>query len=461
MKGKRGLAIILTLSMLMYLLTGFGPAVMAADARFAAEKPFEAENGKLSGAMKKTKDTGASGGCFISVTEGARVDEPAKMQPEASYVFTVPVDGEYQFWTKSYMKDEGADSFWARFDENAYIYCGGAVTDGYTWKNHSGVTAKLTAGTHTLDIVHRENNTKFDMICITTDPEKSIGKEVQTTAKPTASASPTASATATVKPGTMDWSKVNVVEIGDTGSVLFEAEDMTIEKSIAAIENNAGASKKKAVAFITDAKEQKDALLPGAVSFRVKAPRGTYKVWMRYAAATDGNDSAYKSINGAAYTDQAFGVTGSKETFAWTLVGSIKFVSDEEQNVRVRPREGGGVIDQFVITKSATYVPEGLLTEAPAVGADVVQPLPADVYPKPTITPPAEHPRLLFRASDIPMIKENMEKEQSTNARVKWQDFLKQETDGVIDTPKDASSGHYNTSVLAIIEGVRLCYKWQ
>ena len=55
----------------------------------------------------------------------------------------------------------------------------------------------------------------------------------------------------------MDWSKVNEVEIGDTGSVLFEAEDMTIEKSIAAIENNAGASKKKAVAFITDAKEQK------------------------------------------------------------------------------------------------------------------------------------------------------------------------------------------------------------
>lgn len=80
MKGKRGLAIILTLSMLMYLLTGFGPAVMAADARFAAEKPFEAENGKLSGAMKKTKDTGASGGYFISVTEGARVDEPAKMR---------------------------------------------------------------------------------------------------------------------------------------------------------------------------------------------------------------------------------------------------------------------------------------------------------------------------------------------------------------------------------------------
>lgn len=458
MKGKRGLATILTLSMLMYLFTGFSTVVIAADARFAAEKPFEAENGKLSGAMKKTKDTGASGGYFISVTEGARVDEPAKMQPEASYVFTVPVDGEYQFWTKSYMKDEGADSFWARFDENAYIYCGGAVTDGYTWKNHSGVTAKLTAGTHTLDIVHRENNTKFDMICITTDPEKSIGKEVQTTAKPTASASPTASATATVKPGTMDWSKVNVVEIGDTGSVLFEAEDMTIEKSIAAIENNAGASKKKAVAFITDAKEQKDALLPGAVSFRVKAPRGTYKVWMRYAAATDGNDSAYKSINGAAYTDQAFGVTGSKETFAWTLVGSIKFVSDEEQNVRVRPREGGGVIDQFVITKSATYVPEGLLTEAPAVGADVVQPLPADVYPKPTITPPAEHPRLLFRASDIPMIKENMEKEQSTNARVKWQDFLKQETDGVLDTPKDASSGNYNTSVLAIIESKAFDY---
>ena len=76
------------------------------------------EDGKLSGTMKKTKDTGAARADTLSpVTEGARVDEPAKMQPEASYVFTVPVDGEYQFWTKSHMKDEGADSFWARFDE--------------------------------------------------------------------------------------------------------------------------------------------------------------------------------------------------------------------------------------------------------------------------------------------------------------------------------------------------------
>lgn len=43
----------------MYLLAGFSTVVIAADAPFVAEKPFEAEDGKLSGTMKKTKDTGS------------------------------------------------------------------------------------------------------------------------------------------------------------------------------------------------------------------------------------------------------------------------------------------------------------------------------------------------------------------------------------------------------------------
>lgn len=461
MRKRRGLAVVLIMAMLTYLLAGFGPAVIAADAAFAAEKPFEAEAGKLSGKMAKTKDSGASGGYFISVSEGARVDEPLKMQPEASYVFTVPVDGEYQLWIKSHMKDDGADSFWARFDEDAYTYSGGAVTDGYTWKSH--IKANLTAGTHTLDIVHRENNTKFDQICITTDPEKSIGKEA--TAVPTASAKPTATATAgtTATPpppvGETDWSKVKLVEIGEMGSALFEAEDMTIEKELASIEGNNGASGKKSVTFIKDGKNQMEAELPGAISFRLTAKvRGSYKIWMRYAAATGSNDSAYKSINGVKYADQSFSATGSKETFQWTLVGSVRFNGDEEATVRLRPRENGGTVDQFVVTKATTYVPEGLLTEAPAVEADKVHPLPADVYPKPTITPPPEHPRLLFRASDIPMIKANMEKEQSKNAMAKWQGFLEQETTGMLDAPKDAKSGNYNTSVLAIIESKAFDY---
>ena len=445
MRKRKEIAVVLVLSMLAYLLAGFGSAAVFAETMFAAETPFEAEAGTLSGKMEKTKDAAASGGYFISVAEGERVDEPGTMQPEASYTFTVPADGEYEFWTKSHMKDDGADSFWARFDEEAYVYCGGKVSDGYTWKSH--FTQQLTKGRHTLDLVHRENNTKFDMICITTDPDKSIGAEAGATSAP--EVAPTAPA------GLAD---AQLVEIGETGSALFEAEDMTINEELASVGDNAAASGKRAVTFIKDAKEQMEAELPGAISFRLKAARGSYKIWMRYAAATDGNDSAYKSLNGAEYSSQPFSVTGSKENFAWTLVGSVKFVGEEEQTVRLRPRESGGIIDQFVVIKSATYVPEGLLSEAPEVGAETVQPLPSDAYPAPTITPPPEHPRLLFRASDIPTIKENMEKAQSENAIAKWQGFLSQETDGMLDAPKDTSSGNYNTSVLAIIESKAFDY---
>lgn len=45
MKGKRGLATILTLSMLMYLFTGFSTVVIAADAPFVAESLLRQKTG--------------------------------------------------------------------------------------------------------------------------------------------------------------------------------------------------------------------------------------------------------------------------------------------------------------------------------------------------------------------------------------------------------------------------------
>ena len=87
------------------------------------------------------------------------------------------------------------------------------------------------------------------------------------------------------------------------------------------------------------------------------------------------------------------------------------------------------------------------MTEAPAVGADVVQPLPADVYPKPTITLSGG-----ASASAVPCVGHSNDKGKH-GKRAEYEctremaGLLKQETDGVRDTPKDASSGNYNLCV--------------
>ena len=119
---------------------------------------------------------------------------------------------------------------------------------------------------------------------------------------------------------------------------------------------------------------------------------------------------------------------------------------------RIRPRESKSVFDKFVITNVRGYVPEGMADTLPQAGDEKVVPLPADAYPVPAILPPAEHPRLLFRASDIPQIKANMESEQGKNAMIPFQNQLKQTTDGVLETPKDAKTSNYNGNLLGVIE---------
>lgn len=163
-------------------------------------------------------------------------------------------------------------------------------------------------------------------------------------------------------------------------------------------------------------------------------------------------DSYYSSIGGAAYAKKALTVTGGENEFGWLLLDNITITEGQSMTYRIRPRESKSVFDKFVITNVRGYVPEGMADTLPQAGDEKVVPLPADAYPVPSILPPAEHPRLLFRASDIPQIKANMESEQGKNAMIPFQNQLKQTTDGVLETPKDAKTSNYNGNLLGVIE---------
>ena len=434
MKGtKKMISVLLSICMLAGLLPA---ASFAAGKTFAVDTVVEAEAGTLGDKVVKGKDKDASGGVYIAVTEGERVDDPAAQKPDASYVFNIPADGTYEIWLLTNMKSESSDSFHYRWDGADYARTG-KVTDGFAWLKVT--SAQLTKGEHTFDMVHRENDVWFDAWFVTNDPSK-----VPTAGGSTVTAKPTAGTNA---------GNLKRFSIPEGGSVMFEAEDTTLDESLAVVKDYSAASGKKGVYMEREAKDQTGAELPGAIGVSLTAAKaGTYAVWARYSAATEGSDSYYSSIGGAAYAKKALTVTGGENEFGWLLLDNITITEGQSMTYRIRPRESKSVFDKFVITNVRGYVPEGMADTLPQAGDEKVVPLPADAYPVPAILPPAEHPRLLFRASDIPQIKANMESEQGKNAMIPFQNQLKQTTDGVLETPKDAKTSNYNGNLLGVIE---------
>lgn len=84
-------------------------------------------------------------------------------------------------------------------------------------------------------------------------------------------------------------------------------------------------------------------------------------------------------------------------------------------------------------------------------------PLPDNVYPKPEITPPPDHPRLLFRQDDIATIKTNLNSEENANAKTNFEGLAaNKELTGMLDSIPNKSN--YAHSILIVVEAKAFDY---
>lgn len=95
----------------------------------------------------------------------------------------------------------------------------------------------------------------------------------------------------------------------------------------------------------------------------------------------------------------------------------------------------------------------GLLLLVAALGGTAQGGAPAtnSPYPAPTFTPPAGHPRVYFRADDLPRLRAHARKAQNALAWAQFLENLEAGTDGVLDPPKKAGGGNMDSGVLSII----------
>jgi len=129
-------------------------------------------------------------------------------------------------------------------------------------------------------------------------------------------------------------------------------------------------------------------------------------------------------------------------------LSEMRFIVSEEA-----PDESNVLIDNFVVYTADDFY-ENLSELLP--NPDEVQPMPADKYPVPTVTPPANtHPRVMFTAEDLPTIRQNLTHAENAEAYEMFKVLKEKDYSGKLEK---SDSKNYDKEGLAIIEAKAFDY---
>jgi len=245
------------------------------------------------------------------------------------------------------------------------------------------------------------------------------------------------------------------------GSVIIAAEELVLdEEQIKVVDNTAAVGGKavktiqynNASGYLPDVETDNPSMAFGILPDQT----GSYYIWARIVAKDASDDSIWMSKDGAAYKDTALVLSPwseDEEDFQWKRIGTISAEEGETAIIRFIPRDKDALFDRFILTTNALYTPtDG--GQSPTTDKEIVE-LPSDVYNIPEIKPTVgEHPRVMFRESDIPTIKDYMDEAENANALAEYNALLAEEFDGNLP----AGSGKYKGEKLAIIEAKAFDY---
>lgn len=188
----------------------------------------------------------------------------------------------------------------------------------------------------------------------------------------------------------------------------------------------------------------------------------SYFVWLR--VRTPDHDHMYVSFDDGVYKNKKKDTNAKKHLNEWTWILADKYwLLAGDHTLEIRYSTKTVCFDAIYITDDYKFVPEG---------ADPAITPPDELYERdengnitnlyytlPTYLPPDEHPRLLFRKSDIENIKKNLENEQNI---VAYQDMLadaEYKTDGKLAELQYGQLNNLNTNIALKIESCAFLYQ--
>ena len=398
---------------------------------FDVNSVIEAEDALTNNAIISCDDNRASGGVYLKSTAAAITNSKNIKIEDFSWLINIPETTEYHVFLRAYFSSSSYDALFYRFNSDEWVKSEtGATPDGFVWVQLG--SASLNKGINKLKINHSEYNGWIDALYITSGsgkpPENLEGVE------------PWVKSTASLY--SIVGLQKSVPVIVDTG--IIEAEDATVCSPYVFVSNKK-ASGTRGIASRSEYKNVPAAGTQGHVEFKFICEKsGTYTIWLRAYAVDTRQDSVFAAVNDGKYEIVELTVA---DGFVWKKVLSVKTEAGVENVLRLYSREANASLDSIIITNQKV-TPVGRTGNMDGKNA---KPSITANYKVPPVNPPNEHPRVLFRKSDVERIRENMKKEQNLNA-VEWLNKMKAEpVDGFLNNT-------YNLQMLIKIEAFAFDY---
>jgi len=206
----------------------------------------------------------------------------------------------------------------------------------------------------------------------------------------------------------------------DYSVIHLEAEDGVYSAPYKVI-NDSEASGGKALLADTSGMQKsvtKDQMVEITVEFEVPE-RGVYFIWHR-GRATGTGCSLFANVDSATREFLEYKINDG-DNYDWVCADWYPLEAGKH-TINVLHRVGGVYVDCFEITQDPNYTPLGgerfpLEYNSPSNGSSE-----SIYYNLPAYIPPAEHPRVEFRASDLPRIRENLTHPQNAQT---YQELLR------------------------------------
>ena len=188
----------------------------------------------------------------------------------------------------------------------------------------------------------------------------------------------------------------------------------------------------------------------------------SYFVWLR--VRTPDHDHIYVSFDDGVYKNKKKDSNAKKHLNEWTWILADKYwLLAGDHTLEIRYSTKTVCFDAIYITDDYKFVPEG--AEPPITS-------PYELYERdengnvinlhytlPTYLPPDEHPRLLFRKSDIEKIKNSLTDEQNIVAYNDMLEDAKYKTDGKLKELQYGQLNNLNTNIALKIESCAFLYQ--
>lgn len=194
------------------------------------------------------------------------------------------------------------------------------------------------------------------------------------------------------------------------GSVVIEFEDMEYESVMSAVDDDAASG---GVALkVVAPKQLNDESTEKKVSIKTKfivEKEATYYVWVR--ARNTGNNYDLTNLyidsdNSGKFTMMTLQLKNTVGNYHWVKVAS-RLYSEGVNYFNIKYRATNAYYDKMIITSDSNYTPEGADAD-PNKEKEETEGVEANLNSIPIYPVKGEHPRLFFKAEDIPAIKEQI-----------------------------------------------------